>query len=64
MECFALKNRVRLKASRTPEDPEKCVLPTIVFVNTNHPAFEQDRHRGFVIFVGWWDWSVKFGMFI
>jgi len=53
---------IKFIARRAKEDPEKCVLPTIVFINTNHPAFEKGRKKGFMLVFGWWDFSVKFGM--
>ena len=58
-----MKNRFRFIASRTPQDSEKCVLPTILFINTNHPSFEELRHNGFMLIFGWWDWSIKVGLF-
>ena len=47
---------------RNPEDPEKGVLPCIVFVNPKHPEFGEFKRSGFVIVIGWWDWSIKFGL--
>jgi hypothetical protein len=57
------KNRIYLSIGRNTEDPEKAILPTASFVNTNHPVFEEYKHRGFLIAVGWWDFSIKFGLF-
>ena len=47
-------------ASRDKQDPEKSVLPMILFINTNHPFFTNGRRKGFMLAFGWWDWSVKF----
>jgi hypothetical protein len=63
MEIRALNDRFILLVSRTTEEPEKAVLPTILWINTNHSAFEDVRHRGFMIVLGWWDYSIKFGLF-
>ena len=57
-----LYNRIRLTISRDADDPEKLVLPGIVFISTNHPYFETDRTPGFMICLGWWDFSIKFGI--
>jgi len=62
MEYRALNERFTLSAHRTKEDPEKCVLPTILFINTNHFAFGDLRHRGFMICIGWWDYSLSVGL--
>ena len=48
---------------RNKSDPEKCVLPTILFINSNHYSFNEYRRSGFMICFGWWDFSVKFGLF-
>jgi len=55
--------RLRLSAGRGMQDPEKAVLPTIIYVNTNHEAFGDLRSKGFVVAVGWWDYSIKVGYF-
>jgi len=47
------------RIGRKKNDPEKCVLPTITFVNTNHSSLEALRQPGFVLAIGWWDWSIK-----
>jgi hypothetical protein len=62
MELKALNDRFRLLIGRTPQDAEKAVTPTIIWINTNHPSFEEVRHRGFMIIIGWWDWSIKVGL--
>jgi hypothetical protein len=59
-----MKIHRRFKIGRDKADPEKCVLPTILFINTNHKAFEQDRLPGFMIIFGWWDYSIKIGLII
>jgi len=55
-------NRYRFIIGRTPEDPEKCILPTIMFINTNHSAFKEVKTQGFMVVFGWWDYSIKIGM--
>jgi hypothetical protein len=56
-------NRYYFSIGRSKGDPEKLVLPSIVFVNANHKAFEEVRHRGFMLCLGWWDFSIKIGLF-
>ena len=55
--------KIYLKAGKNAADPEKVVFPTILFINSNHPAFEDVRRPGFMICLGWWDYSIKFGVF-
>lgn len=63
MEIKAFNDRFRFLAGRDPQEPEKSILPAILWINTNHPTFEEFRHRGFMIIFGWWDWSIKIGLF-
>jgi len=60
----AVISRFYFKVGRDKADPEKTVLPTILFINTNHEAFTDVRHRGFMLCFGWWDFAVKFGVFL
>ena len=60
----AVISRFYFKVGRNKADPEKTVLPTILFINTNHEAFTDVRHRGFMLCFGWWDFAVKFGVFL
>jgi len=53
-----------LTAGRNQKDPEKCVLPTILFISTNHPSFDEVRRPGFMICLGWWDYSIKLGVIL
>lgn len=57
-------SRFYFKVGRDKAYPEKRVLPTILFINTNHEAFTDVRRRGFMLCFGWWDFAVKFGMFL
>lgn len=57
-----LKQSLYLGGGRSKQDAEKTVLPTVIFINTNHQSFEDLRHRGFVIAIGWWDFSIKVGL--
>ncbi len=63
MKFTAFNDKFRFIAGRNKQDPEKCLLPTIIFINTMHPAFYDVQHRGFVIAIGWWDYSIKIGLF-
>lgn len=54
----------RFSASRTPKDAEKMVLPSIIYINTNDKSFKEARRKGFLICIGWWDWSIKIGAII
>ena len=54
----------RFLVGQNKNDVEKAVLPTILYINPNHEAFEEDRMPGFMIVLGWWDFSIKFGLII
>ena len=41
-------------------DPEKTVLPTIIFMNTNHHSFGDVKRSGWVLIAGWWDFWCGF----
>ena len=59
---FSIKQRwiiFRFSISRDKYDPEKSVLPTILFINTNHPYFKGGSRKGFMLAFGWWDFSIK-----
>ena len=65
--CFAslcitlLELRVKVKFDKSKKDPEKAVLPTIIFMNFKNKSFPKIKGiTGFAIAVGWWHWSVKF----
>jgi hypothetical protein len=53
----------RFIMGRDKQDAEKMLLPAIVFINTNHNSFNY-RKKGFMICIGWWDWSIKIGLII
>jgi len=55
--------KIYFKAGRNSSDPEKVILPTLMFINSNHEAFEDVRRPGFMLCIGWWDYSIKFGLF-
>ena len=57
-----MKYKIRFKIGKAKADCEKMVLPGIIFINTNHESFEDDRREGFMIFLGWWHWSISFGL--
>ena len=48
--------------SRDKSDPEKSILPTIIYINTNHNSFE-NRRKGFILVFGLWDYSIKLAFF-
>ena len=56
-------DRIYFKIGRDKQDVEKCVIPAILFINTNNKEFGENAHRGFVICFGWWDYSLKIGLF-
>jgi hypothetical protein len=43
----------------TEKDPEKPVLPTILFLNMQHPDFKEHGAKGFGIYLGWWNACVS-----
>lgn len=56
------KNHFRFYIGRDKKDVEKAILPTIIFVNTNHPTFKELRSKGFMVIIGWWDFNIKIGV--
>lgn len=51
--------RVDYKFGRSISDPEKTILPTILFIDTNHPSFGCLRLGGFALVFGWWDFYFR-----
>lgn len=53
------------KASKESDDPEKSVLPTIIFISNNHPNLKNYNKSigGFMLCFGWWDWGVKLAVY-
>lgn len=49
---------IRLMFSRDKDEPEKAVLPAIIFISSNHHSFGDLRMPGFCLCAGWWDYSV------
>jgi len=49
---------LRLCAYRAKDSREKLILPTFTFMNTQHPAFGEDRMSGFGISLWWWDYCI------
>lgn len=39
------------------EDPERAVLPTIIYCSASHPYFAGRPRGGIAIAVGWWAWN-------
>lgn len=47
---------------RDKQEPEKALLPALIIINSkSFPEFE--HVSGYMFALGWWDWSVKFGIF-
>lgn len=44
-----------LSAYYTDVDPEKAVLPTLIFINLKHPEIKQSEPfaKGFSLYLGW-----------
>lgn len=45
------------------DDPEKAIIPTVIFINSNHHSFGDNRTSGFMLCLGWWDFSIKLTIF-
>lgn len=45
----------RVSAGKASSDPEKCVLPAIIYASN-----KSETNRVRVIAFGWWDWHVSF----
>jgi hypothetical protein len=57
---------IKFEMKRTNGDPEKAVLPTIVFINPKHPEFIESNYcinYGFTIILCWWDYGILFGFY-
>lgn len=51
------------KIGRDKHEPEKAVLPAIIFVSSHsYPEFN-GYVKGCMIAVGWWDWSIKIALY-
>lgn len=55
--------RTAFKIGRAADDPEKAILPAILYCNADHAFFSEHRQRGFAIAIGWWDFYL-FAAFI
>lgn len=51
-----------VKYGRDKSDPEKSVLPCLIFIDSNHSQFDDLRTPGFMLCIGWWDYSLKIGL--
>jgi hypothetical protein len=60
LNIHAVMCRFYFSIGRYKADSEKAVLPTIIFISTNHEEFADLRRRGFGLCFGWWDFAVKF----
>lgn len=56
-----MKPYIEIDAYRCTHEPEKMVLPGIIFVNASHPSLapENTIASGFTVAVGWWDWAIR-----
>ncbi len=50
-------------SAKRRDDPEKMVLPGIVFVAAESEAIKKYGHTGFGLAVGWWDWSAQLNVY-
>lgn len=51
--------KTKLRFYRDKDDPEKAVLPAILYVSTSHPEFNNPYCRGFCLVFWWWDFGVS-----
>lgn len=51
--------RFDYKFGRSIDDPEKTILPTILFIDTNHSSFGDLGLIGFALVFGWWDFYFR-----
>ena len=51
--------KVIFSICRSVNDPEKCITPTILFINMSHRSFGDLRRKGMMFAVGWWHFSIK-----
>lgn len=49
--------KVTINWGRKKEEPEKAVLPTIIFIH-----LKKDYGEGFAIALGWWDYSIQINL--
>jgi len=49
---------IKWKAGSAPDDPERAVLPCIVFISADHPKFADYGVAGFGLRAGWWRWYI------
>ena len=47
-------------AGRYTEDPEKALLPTIMYIDGSSDHYAMYGRSGFALAFGWWDWSISF----
>lgn len=63
MSETARKRLVKFDVFSAPQDPEKAVLPCLIFVSARHPEFAKYRCGGFSLSLGWWHWGVRLSLF-
>ena len=44
---------------RAQGDPEKTILPCVIFCPGWHPAYSRLPNTGFAVAVGWWDFKIQ-----
>lgn len=56
-----MKIRLHSSFSSANEDPEKLLLPGIIFINLSDPHLENsgDDIKGCMLCFGWWHWSLN-----
>lgn len=55
-----MERLIQLRFVSAPDDPEKLVLPGLVYCSPSHPKFNEPRAGGFTLSLGWWHWCLRF----
>lgn len=50
--------RLSIRFVSSPADPEKLVLPGVVWLSASHPKYESFQLRGGAVLIGWWHWAL------
>lgn len=49
---------IKFRFDKNEGDPEKAVLPALIFISAQHPKYRKYNRTGFALALGWWHWSV------
>ena len=55
--------KIRFRCARDTDDPEKAVIPAVIFISCRHSHFKEYERGGFALALGWWDWSIRIAIF-